>query len=314
MMSTPDAAARAPGGVVVTARPGLWKRARRNSAPYLFLAPFAVAFLIFVILPLLWALNLSLYRTRLVGGRSFVGIDNYFKALQDSRFWEGVQNVLTFGVIQIPIMLGIALLAALILDGDLVRRQTIYRVVMFLPFAVPAVVAAMVWGFLYGQAFGPLAYIARALNLAPPQFLTQSTIIPALANISTWQYAGYNMLILFAALKAIPTELYEAARVDGASDRQIAWRIKIPLIAPALVLTFIFSIIGTLQLYTEPRILSTAAPTVIGPYFTPNRYVESLAFGNRQFDYASAISFMIALVTAVLSGLVLYIVYRRARS
>ncbi len=292
-------------------RLGWRQRIRRNSAPYLFLSPFLIVFVVFVVLPLAWALGLSLFRTKLVGGRSFVGIDNYFKVFGDSKFWDGVHNVLAFGVVQIPIMLGIALLAALILDGDLVTRQTIYRLGMFLPFAVPGVVAALTWGYLYGQAFGPVAQIARALNVAPPQFLTQNNIIPALANISTWQYAGYNMLILFAALKAVPPELDEAARVDGASNVQIAWRVKIPLIAPALVLTFIFSIIGTLQLFTEPRILNTAAPSVIGPSFTPNLYVYFLAFQSRQFDYAAAISFGIAIITAILAGLVLYFVYRR---
>jgi multiple sugar transport system permease protein len=292
-------------------RPGRWTRIKRNSAPYLFLSPFLFLFFIFVVMPLIWALNLSLFRTKLVGGKSFVGLDNYFRVFADEKFWTGVRNVLSFGLVQIPIMLGVGLVAALILDGGLVKRQTLYRMVMFLPFAVPGVVAALIWGYLYGQAFGPVAQISRALGLAPPQFLTQSNIIPALANISTWQYAGYNMLILFAALKAISPELYEAATVDGASERQIAWRIKIPLIRPALVLTFIFSIIGTLQLFTEPRIINTIAPTAIGPNFTPNLYVNTLAFQNRQFDYAAAVSFSIAIVTAILSGLVLYAVYRR---
>lgn len=292
-------------------RPGSRQRIRRSSTPYLFLLPFVALFFVFVVLPLLWALNLSLFRTKLVGGRAFVGLDNYVKAFGDPKLWDGIRNVLAFGLVQIPVMLGVALVAALILDGGLVRRQTLYRMGMFLPFAVPGVVAALLWGYLYGQAFGPIAQLARALNLAPPQFLTQANIIPALANISTWQYTGYNMLILFAALKAVSPELYEAARVDGASNLQIAWRIKIPLIGPALVLTFIFSIIGTLQLFTEPRILNTIAPTAIGPNFTPNLYVNTLAFQNRQFDYAAAISFTIAIVTAILSGIVLYVVYRR---
>jgi multiple sugar transport system permease protein len=310
-MSTAKATAAATQAVEL-ARVGRWARVRRRAAPWLFLSPFLIAFMVFVIVPLLWALNLSLYRTRLVGGRAFVGIDNYLRALVDTKLWEGIRNVLAFGLMQIPIMLGLALLVALILDGGLVRRQTLYRIVLFLPFAVPAVVAALIWGYLYGQAFGPVAQIARFLGQAPPQFLTQGTIIPALANISTWQYTGYNMLIMYAALKAIPPELYESARVDGASNVQIARHIKIPLIGPAIVLTFIFSIIGTLQLFTEPYILSTIAPSVIGPNFTPNRYVYTLSFQNRQFDYAAAISFTIALVTAILAGITLLVYQRRS--
>ena len=226
-------------------------------------------------------------------------------------FWEGVRNCVAFGIVQIPTMLGIALIGALLLDGPLLRRQTIFRLGWFLPFAVPSVVAALMWGYFYGQAFGPIAQIARALDLEPPRFLTNDRVIPALANISTWQYAGYNMLILFAALKAIPHEIYEAARVDGASGIQIAWRVKIPLIAPALVLTFIFSIIGTLQLFNEPQVLRAVAPTLITANFTPNLYVYNLAFASRQFDYAAAIAFVLAAVTAILSAIVLFFSYRR---
>jgi multiple sugar transport system permease protein len=176
---------------------------------------------------------------------------------------------------------------------------------------VPSVVAALMWGYLYGQAFGPIAQIFKALGLEPPAFVTPQAVIPALANISTWQWTGYNMLILFAALKAIPGELYEAARVDGATGRQVATRIKIPLIAPALLLTFIFSIIGTLQLFNEPNVLRANAPSVLTPNFTPNMYIYFLAFGNRQFDYAAAIAFSLAVIIAGLSALVLFFSYRR---
>lgn len=287
------------------------RRIKRNLTPYLFLAPFLIGFIVFLVYPLFYALNLSLYRTRLVGGTTFVGLENYARAMTDEKFWQGVQNVLTFGAMQIPVMLGFALVFALLLDGNLITRKTIFRLGFFLPFAVPSVVAALIWGYLYGQSFGPAAQIARALGWQPPIFLTPAGILPAIANIATWQYTGYNMLILYAALQAIPQELYDAAKVDGASSFQIAWRIKIPLIAPALILTIIFSIIGTLQLFNEPTVLRAVAPTVISANFTPNSYVYSLAFGNRQFDYSAAIAFTLALVTAVLAGIVLLITTRR---
>ncbi len=288
-----------------------WRRLRHNLTPYLFLAPFLIGFIVFLVYPLFYALNLSLYRTKLVGGTAFVGLENYARALSDDKFWEGVRNVLTFGAMQIPMMLGFALAFALILDGNLINRKTIFRLGFFIPFAVPSVVAALIWGYLYGQSFGPAAQIAKALGWEPPIFLTPTGILPAIANIATWQYTGYNMLILYAALQAIPQELYDAAKVDGASGFQIAWRIKIPMIAPALILTIIFSIIGTLQLFNEPRVLAVIAPTVISANFTPNSYVYNLAFSNRQFDYSAAIAFTLALVTAVLAGIVLLITTRR---
>jgi len=286
---------------------------KRNAAPYLFLAPFLIVFLAFMVFPLLYALRLSLFRTRIIGGTTFVGLENYGRAFMDSDFWDGIRNVLTFGAIQIPIMLGLALVFALLLDSGTIRRLTIFRLGFFLPFAVPSVVAALLWGYLYGQSFGPLAQIAHAFGLPPPPafLLTAAGIIPALANISTWQYTGYNMLILYAALQAIPRELYEVARVDGASDWHIATRIRIPLIMPALFLTIIFSIIGTLQLFNEPQVLRVLAPGVINLHFTPNYYVYTLAFQNRQFDYSAAIAFSLAIVTAILSSLVLFLTFRR---
>lgn len=288
-----------------------WRHFKRSSTPYLFLAPFLVAFLVFMVYPLIYAFNLSLYRTQIIGGRTFIGLENYGRTFQDADFWEGVRNVLTFGALQIPIMLGLALVFALLLDSGIIRWRALFRLGYFLPFAVPSVVAALVWGYLYGQTFGPVAQIARAMELTPPLFLTPAGIIPAIANIATWQYTGYNMLILYAALQAIPHELYEAARVDGASGWQIALKIRIPLILPALILTFIFSIIGTLQLFNEPQILRVIAPTALKQNFTPNLYVYTLAFQNRQFDYSAAIAFSLAVVTAALSALVLFFTYRR---
>ena len=288
-----------------------WSRFTRKATPYLFLSPFMLGFLVFLVYPLIYAFNLSLYRKQIIGGNTFVGLSNYVKAFQDASFWEGVRNVLVFGALQIPIMLGLALLFATLIDSGVVRRVSIFRLGYFLPFAVPNVVAALIWGYFYGQSFGPIAQLANALNLQPPIFLTAQGIIPSIANISVWQYTGYNMLIIYAAMKAIPTELYEAAKVDGANEWQIAWNIRIPLVMPAILLTFIFSIIGTLQLFNEPNVLNAVAPTAMNRHFTPNLYVYNLAFANKQFDYSAAISFTLAIVTAVVSSLVLFIIFRR---
>jgi multiple sugar transport system permease protein len=288
-----------------------WSHFGRKTTPYLFLSPFLIGFLVFMVYPLIYAFNLSLYRKKLVGGNTFVGLANYVKAFQDANFWEGVRNVLVFGAMQIPVMLGLALLFAILIDSGVIRRVAIFRLGYFIPFAVPNVVAALIWGYFYGQSFGPIAQLANALHLQAPIFLTAKGIIPSIANISVWQYTGYNMLIIYAAMKAIPTELYEVARVDGASEWQIAWNIRIPLVMPAILLTFIFSIIGTLQLFNEPNVLNVVAPTAMNRHFTPNLYVYNLAFANKQFDYSAAISFTLALVTAIVSSFVLFIIFRR---
>ena len=157
-------------------------------------------------------------------------------------------------------MLILALVFALILDSGKVWLARFYRVGIFVPYAVPTVIAALMWGFLYGRDFGPFADIANALGLSPPNFLSEKTMLFSIANVSTWTYTGYNMIILYAALRSIPSELYEAAAVDGAGAVRTAIHIKLPLLRPALLLCTIFSIIGSMQLFAEPQIFFSIAP------------------------------------------------------
>ena len=126
-------------------------------------------------------------------------------------------------------------------------------------------------------------------------------MLASLGNIVTWEWTGYNMIILYAALQTIPSEIVEAAAVDGATPLQTALRIRIPFIAPALVLTVVFSIIGTLQLFNEPQIMSVIAPQVIGTSYTPNVYEYNLAFSSHEFNYAAAVSFVLGAVVFVAS-------------
>ena len=132
-------------------------------------------------------------------------------------------------------------------------------------------------------------------------------------NIVTWSFVGYNMIILHAALRSIPTELYEAARVDGAGEFRVAWSIKIPAIRPALLLTTIFSVIGTFQLFNEPNLLRILAPNVIGVGYTPNLYAYNLAFINQDINYAAAIAFLLGIVIMIVSYAVQLGVLRRER-
>jgi multiple sugar transport system permease protein len=275
------------------------KRLRQIVIPYLFLLPFLILFALFLVLPLAYAFWISIFEERLVGGTTFVGAANYLHALHDGAFWSSVRRMVTFGVFQIPVMLGLALVFALVLDSGMVWFRSVFRLGFFLPYAVPSVVAALIWGYLYGPTFGPFTQIANYLGVPPPNFLSESWMLASIANIVTWTFAGYNMIILYAALQAIPSELRDAGAVDGARAWQIALYIKLPLITPALLLTCIFSIIGTLQLFTEPRILRALAPGVIVDSYTPNLFAWNLAFTNQQYNYSAAVSFVLGAVVVV---------------
>jgi len=274
---------------------------QRVGIPYLFLVPFLLLFCFFFILPLGYALGISLFADRLVGGTVFVGLQNFTQAFHDAAFWEGVRRVLLFMVVQVPIMLGLALIFALLLDSGVARLRTLFRIGFYLPYAIPSVVSALLWGYLYSPGFGPFTQVANIFHFPAPGFLTDAGMLPAIGNIVTWQYTGYNMIIMYAALQAIPPDLYEAALVDGATGWEVARYIKIPLITPAIILTCVFSIIGSLQLFTEPSIMSTLAPTVIQDHYTPNLYAYTLAFTNQQYDYSAAISFTLGAIIFVCS-------------
>jgi multiple sugar transport system permease protein len=222
-----------------------------------------------------------------------------------------VGRVLLFGIVQVPVMLILALILALLLDSAAVRFKAFFRLAVFVPYAVPGIIAALLWGYLYDPALSPIVKGLQALSLPAPDFLGFSTILWSIANVVTWAWAGYNMLIIFAALQAIPSEIYESARMDGCSGIGIAWYIKIPLVAPALILTCVFSIIGTLQLFAEPQVLYTIS-NYISTSFTPVYYAYNMAFAYNNYYYAAALSVVLALVTFVFSFGFLRVTQRQA--
>jgi len=303
---------------VPTRTPGTSRTLRRKTlAPYLFLLPFGVLFTLFFIVPILYAIDQSVYRSQRSGlglgaaTTSFNGLSNYADVVHDPNFYGSIGRVLLYGSVQIPVMLIIALLLALLLDSAVVRLKAIFRVAFFVPFAIPGIIAALLWAFFYQPAFSPIDKGFLALGLPAPDFLGPGTVLWSIANVVTWTYAGYNMLIIFAALQAISTDIYEAARVDGASGWQLAWSIKIPLVVPALVLCCIFSIVGALQLFAEPQVLSTISNN-ISTSFTPVYYTYTTAFGNNNYYYTAALSVVLAVITCIFSFSVLRVTQRQA--
>nr|WP_239158162.1 sugar ABC transporter permease [Streptomyces sp. SID13726] len=279
----------------------------------MLVAPFLLIFVAMMVVPLCYAAYLSLFREQLVGGTTFVGLENYARAFGDSALADGLLRVGLYLVIQVPIMLGAALVFALALDSGKLYLQRLIRLSIFLPYAIPGVVATLMWGYLYGHDFGPFAQIARELSLPVPPFLSASWMLGSIMNITTWAFVGYNMIIMFAALQAVPAEMYEAARLDGAGEFRIAWHIKVPAIRNALVLTLIFSIIGSFQLFNEPQLLQKLAPNSIDAAFTPNLYAYNLAFTDQDINYAAAVAFLLAGAIAIVSYAVQHLQQRRER-
>jgi len=301
--------------------PALGRRqrtARPDRAAWGFLLPFVALFLFVFVIPLGYAVYESLLKPIRSGplglgpaSIGFAGLDNYTLALQQSDFLESFGRVLLFGIVQVPVMLLLATALALILDTLSQRWSGILRAAYFLPYGVPGVIASILWGFLYVPGVSPLVDLLDKVGLAP-DFLGYHGVLWSIANIVIWEFTGYNMLVIVAQLKSIPQELYEAARIDGAGSWQTAVRIKLPLARPALVLTAVFSIIGTLQLFAEPLVIKPLTSTVTSSY-TPNLAAYNEAFSNNNIYLAAAESVILALVASVLSFGFLSLVNRKER-
>jgi multiple sugar transport system permease protein len=286
------------------------KGVRHRGAIAIFVGPFALLFGLFYLIPIGYAIYQSLLTVEREGtfGKAreiFGGVTQYVQVFTNEAFWSSIVRVLTFGIVQVPVMLGLALLLALLLDSPLVRGKKFFRLAFFAPYAVPGVIAAIMWGFLYSPKLSPFTAITGQVD-----FLGADLVLWAIANVVTWVYVGYNMLIIYSALLAIPAEIYEAARLDGASHARIAWSIKIPLVAPAITLTAIFSIIGTLQLLAEPQVFKSFTSAVTST-FTPNLTIYSTA-AVPNVHLAAAFSVVLALFTFALSFGVLRFTQRKA--
>ncbi|WP_426989294.1 carbohydrate ABC transporter permease [Pseudarthrobacter sp. Y6] len=296
-MTTTSPVADAPPAVRTRKHTGRWMG-------WAFVGPFMFVFVLVFIAPVLYAFYLSLFQNQMVGGDRFVGAANYLQALADPQFWDSVTRVAVFLVVQVPIMLFLALFAALALDSGRLRAASFFRISIFLPYAVPAVVATLMWGFIYGPRFGLFGSINDFFGLNLPEPLSAGWVLTAIGNINTWEFTGYNMLIFYSALKVIPAELYEAANLDGAGPLRVIRSIKLPSIRGAIGIATIFSVIGSFQLFNEPNILKALAPNSISSYFTPNMYAFNLSFAGQQFNYAAAISIIMGVLTVIVAYIV----------
>ncbi|MGZ0147769.1 carbohydrate ABC transporter permease [Kribbella sp. WER1] len=299
-----ESVAQQPAHRVVVTPATRRKRWSKDGKGWLFVGPFLVVFAVTFLAPIGYAIYLSLFREQaFFGGRTFVGLSNYAEALQDPKFWESFGRVAIFLVVQVPVMLVLALLAALAIDSARLHAAGFFRIVIFLPYAVPGVVAVLMWGYIYGDNFGLVANLNDLLGTALKP-LSGNWMLPSIANIVTWEFVGYNMLIFFSALRTVPGELYEAAAIDGAGTFRTILAVKLPALRGAIVIATIFSIIGSFQLFNEPNILRTLAPNVINTYYTPNMYAYNLSFAGQQFNYSATVAIVMGIITAIIAYVV----------
>ncbi|MGW4896926.1 carbohydrate ABC transporter permease [Kitasatospora sp. NPDC004240] len=282
------------------------RRRGRYGAPAVLLAPFLLLFTACTLIPIGYAVRLSLFSEHHsglgFGGTEtvFTGLGNYTRALQDEAFRDGFLTIAQYCLLYIPLMTGLALVLALLLDSALTRAKRFFQLALFIPHAVPGIIAALIWMYLYTPGISPVLDALETLGTQPAPL---DHPLPAVVNMALWQWTGYNMVIFYAALQAIPREVLEAAVVDGAGPLRTALSIKIPLIRPSLAMVALFTVIGSLQLFNEPMILHNTAPGVTSTW-TPNMYAYTAAFERGDSGLAAASSVLLAVAAAGLSFIV----------
>lgn len=291
---------------------------KHRSAPWILMAPFLVLFIGTIIVPILMTIGYSfttVERSGLLGEKGttarFAGLDNYLAALSNVNFVASIGRMLLFGVVQVTVMILAAVILALLLESAAAKWPGFFRSAYFLPYGIPGVIATILWSFLYIPGLSPIIDVLGLVGIEI-DFLGPNLVLWSIANIVTWTYTGYNMLIIIAQLKSIPGELYEAARIDGASSLRIIRSIQLPLIRPAVMLTVIFSIIGTLQLFAEPQVLMTMSSGITSEY-TPNMSAYAFAFQYNDVGMAAAQAVIIAVSAFVLSAIALTVSNRAGK-
>lgn len=288
-------------------RPRRTAARRESRIGWCFALPFTLLFALSMVAPIIASLWNSLFREQLsmggLGGTEtvFSGMSNYVDVLTSAQFWQGIGNVLEYGIIKIPLVQGIALVLALLLDSLAARGVRFFRLAYFLPYAIPGVVAALLWGYLYSPNLSPFADLLQSIGLPADLFLEEGLLNLSMSNMTAWTFIGYNMIIFMATLKSVPSELYDAARIDGASEWQIVLRIKLPMLPSAALMTVLMSIVGTIQWFNEPTVLGTMTPDIDTAY-TPMMMAYSQAFEQNDMGGAAATSVIMAIIAGLLAG------------
>ena len=290
----------------------------QQRAVAVLLAPFGALLIAIFVVPAAYALYLSFFSTSHSGlgfgtaRTMFVGFRNFAVVLTDPSFLRSIVVTLTYVVLFIPLLVVGSLLLALLLDSGLARMRRFSQTVLFLPHAVPGIIAAIIWLYLYTPGISPVLSILQGMDITV-DLLGQTLLIPSLVNIALWGGLGYNVVIFYAALQAVPRDVIEAASVDGAGGFRTALQVKVPLVRASVVTVCMFTLVGSLQLFTEPMLLMQATP-LVGARFTPNMYIFDAAFNRSNYGIASAASVLLLVLCCLLSYAVARYSSRGARS
>jgi multiple sugar transport system permease protein len=276
------------------------RQLRATLKGYAFLSPWLIGVTVFTVIPISLSLYYSFCRYSLLQPPLFKGLENYRNLLHDDVFWKAIWNTALYSLLALPIGMLAALCVSMLLNAK-IRGVSIYRTIVFLPSLVPQVASAMLWLWLFNGKLGLVNTVLRAIGITdPPGWLTDAHwAMPALVIMSFWGI-GNTVVIYLAGLQDVPRELYEAAEIDGASQLRKAWHVTLPLISPVIFFNLVMAIIGTLQIFAVPFIVTQGGPARSTYFFT--MYLYDNAFSYLKMGYASAMAWVQLLIVLALTG------------
>jgi cellobiose transport system permease protein len=284
-------------------RPRNSQKLRDHVSAYLFISPFFIIFGVFTLFPILWSAYISFFKWNIIGVRQYIGLKNYAGILtNDPLFWQSVGNTFSMWVMSTIPQLFLALILANVLNSNSLKGRKLFRISVIVPNITSLVAVAAIFGSLFGYNYGLINWFWTQLGYE--KFNWGASYWGAQIAVSVmviWRWTGYNALIYLTALQGIPADLYEAARIDGASGTQQFFHITIPMIRPILLFTVIISTIGGMQIFIEPLIFSGSAGGPQSQTLTMVMYLYNQAFTNNSFGYAAAVAWMLFLIIIVFS-------------
>lgn len=274
----------------------------KSKAPYWFLLPFFLLFVVFWLAPIITSFAYSLTDWRGIGSFNFTGLDNYSRLIHDEVFWIALKNTFIYVFIYNLIMIPMAIAIAVILNSSLVKLgRRFFRATYFIPVTVSLAVAALIFDLLMNKEFGLVNALLGTVGLNPKiDWLGSSTMAPwTIMIMRLWRATGYYSAFIVAGLQNISEELYEAARIDGASEIKTVWHITLPLLKPMIFFVVIMSSIWSFQLFEEPWILFQGGPN--NSTLTILQYLYQNTFLFSRMGYGSAISYVLTMIVVVFS-------------
>lgn len=278
---------------------------KQKLAPVIFIGPFLIVFAIFMLYPILYSIVLSLGKYR-AGNIVFVGLKNYQYLLTEGLFYKSLLNTFIILIIQVPCMTVLALIFGCLLNSAIVKGKGLFRMFTFMPVLIDAVSYSVVFSLLFSENGGFVNNILNVFGISSQNWFSSGPLAISVIMIAlTWRWTGYNSVIMLSGLQNISNDLYEAASIDGANTFVKFWKITIPQLKPVLLFSIFNSINGTLQLFTEPNLLTSGGPA--NSTMTAVLYLYKVGFKQFNFGIASAGSYILAILIAVLTFIQLHV-------